>query len=728
MDESNQTQETYMDKLHPAVREGIRRSFAELDIQDPDFKEKAENMIEQFLEMQVKDIIKEWEKEREKTESESFLMIVPKNRIEVFDKITEEILTELKSVMMQSSEDKALIEDKISSMEWGIKEYNQPIKRILKQQDRWIYVEYLMYKRDQVEEESNKYKEEIDTNIKELTKCKEEIDTNIKEITKNKEKIAKKEEEISKLRKQILEEKEFPRIGTEYLEILKKDEQKSIELVETLRKKEQKSIKLVELLRQEERIVTKQIKFMQMIYDNDYRAKVEFIREELIEEAKYFGIPIPERNTGTLEDRKIPGEEGILEEGNLSEEVEDQEPTITEQEQNLEIKEESTEIDNNEKNVMPENEDALTKELKANPLFQQIQDITERAIQAQTPKELFGASAELESIYLKRRNNPEQKNEMDNIMSKISDSKGLLKIGEFYMRARKKYIKLTGKDNPTEEDKKSIESLREAKETLETFLQERFPGQKINLPTLENEEVEIKPSFRQIQNIIKRGRQAETPREFTKISTELARPYIKIRGNVEQKNAMEELLGAFPEGINMLKVGLFQINTRKKYIKLTGKENPSKEEQEHIKNMKNKSRAQVERILQDRFPGQNIDVSPLRTEKEYIAELKGLELKKLSGNRNDQDIITQMAQIYSELTQVISELKQDKAQKIYNRIIRSLKGRPGVDNSKIPPTLKEFVVQKVKTPLPNQYNTVTHNGIGQQKQGDNIGDGGISME
>ena len=41
MDDSNQIQETYMDKLHPAVREGIRRSFAELDIQDPDFKEKA---------------------------------------------------------------------------------------------------------------------------------------------------------------------------------------------------------------------------------------------------------------------------------------------------------------------------------------------------------------------------------------------------------------------------------------------------------------------------------------------------------------------------------------------------------------------------------------------------------------------------------------------------------------------------------------------------------------
>ncbi len=622
MDESNQTQETYMDKLHPAVREGIRRSFAELDIQDPDFKEKAENMIEQFLEMQVKDIIKEWEKEREKTESESFLMIVPKNRIEVFDKITEEILTELKSVMMQSSEDKALIEDKISSMEWGIKEYNQPIKRILKQQDRWIYVEYLMYKRDQVEEESNKYKEEIDTNIKELTKCKEEIDTNIKEITKNKEKIAKKEEEISKLRKQILEEKEFPRIGTEYLEILKKDEQKSIELVETLRKKEQKSIKLVELLRQEERIVTKQIKFMQMIYDNDYRAKVEFIREELIEEAKYFGIPIPERNTGTLEDRKIPGEEGILEEGNLSEEVEDQEPTITEQEQNLEIKEESTEIDNNEKNVMPENEDALTKELKANPLFQQIQDITERAIQAQTPKELFGASAELESIYLKRRNNPEQKNEMDNIMSKISDSKGLLKIGEFYMRARKKYIKLTGKDNPTEEDKKSIESLREAKETLETFLQERFPNQDVNISPLKTEE--------------------EYFEELKSIELEM----IKTERNMETKRHF-----------------------------IFGKKENNKEDEGKV------------------------------------------------------DITEKMMQMYLELNQMTGVMRTNKTQRIYNRIIRKLKRIPEIDESKIPPTVKEMVVQRVETPLPKNENMHGNSESTKiQRTDENIGEDGPSID
>ena len=725
MDESNQTQETYMDRLHPAVREGIRRSFAELDVQAPDFEEKAESMIEQFLEMQFKDVIKEWKK----TDSKLFSKVEQKriNRTEVFDKIAEEVLTELKSAMMKSSGDKALIEDKISSIERDIKEYNRPIKRIIKQQDREIYVQYLMYKKDQAEEESHKYKEEIDTNIKELTKCKEDIDTNIKEITKNKERIAKVEEEISKLRKQILEEEEFLRIGTEYLETLKEKEQKSIELVETLRKKEQKSIELVELLRQKEQTVTRQIKFMQIIY-NDYLGKLDFIKEELREEAEYLGIPISETNTGTLEDRKIPEEAGILEEGNLPEEIEEQKPTITGQEQILEIKEESTEIDNNEKNVMPENEDMLTEELKTNPLFQQIQDITERAIQAQTPKELFEASVELESMYLKRRNNPEKKNEMDKIMSKIPDSIGILKIGEFYMRARKKYIKLTGKDNPTEEDKIRIENIREAKDALETYLQERFPGQKINLPTLENEEVEIKPSFRQIQNIIERGRQAETPREFTKISTELARPYIKIRGNIEQKGEMEKLLGAFPEGINMLKVGLFQINTRKKYMRLTGKENPSKAEQELIKNMKDKSRAQVERILQDRFPEQNIDVPPLRTEKEYIAELKGLESKNLSENRNNQDIITQITQIYSELTQVISELKQDKIQKIYNRIIRGLKGRPGVDNTKVPPTLKESVVQKIETPLPNYDTMFTHDENRHQHQGDDVGESGPSME
>lgn len=617
MDDSNQIQETYMDKLNPAVREGIRRSFAELDIQDPDFEEKAESMIEQFLEMQFKDVIKEWKK----TDSKSFFRIVPKNRTEVFDKITEEILTELKSVMMQSSEDKTLIEDKISSMERDIKEYNQPIKRILKQQDRRTYDEYLMYKMDQVEEEINKYIEAIDTKIKELTKCKEEIDTKIKEITKNKKRIAKVEEEISKLRKQILEEEEFLRIGTEYLETIKEKEQKSIELVEAFRKEEQKSIELVEVLRKKERIVTEQIKFMQIIY-NDYLAKLEFIKEELREEAEYFGIPIPETNTGTLEDRKIPEEAEVLGEGDLPEKIEEQEPTITEQEQTLEIKEEYTDIDNNEKNVMLENEDVLTEELKTNPLFQKIQDITERAIQAQTPKELFEATAELESMYLKRRNNPEQKNEMDYIMSKISDSRGALKIGEFYMRARKKYIELTGKDNPTEEDKKNIESIREDIETIETFLQERFPDQDVNISPLKTEK--------------------EYFEELKSIELEM----IKIERNMETKRHF-----------------------------IFGKKGKNQEDEGKI------------------------------------------------------DITEKMMQMYLELSKVTGATKTNNIQRIYNRIIRKLKRMPDIDDSKIPPTLKEMVVQRVETPLPN-----TRNGDGNiesreiPRTGENTRKGGPSIE
>ena len=617
MDDSNQIQETYMDKLNPAVREGIRRSFAELDIQDPDFEEKAESMIEQFLEMQFKDVIKEWKK----TDSKSFFRIEPKNRIEVFDKITEEILTELKSVMMQSSEDKALIEDKVSSMERDIKEYNQPIKRILKQQDRRTYDKYLMYKMDQVEEESNKYKEAIDTKIKELTKCKEEIDTKIKEITKNKERIAKVEEEISKLRKQILEEEEFLRIGTEYLETIKEKEQKRIELVEALRKEEQKSIELVEVLRQQERIVTKQIKLMQIIY-NDYLAKLEFIKEELREEAEYFGIPIPETNTGTLEDRKIPEEAEVLGEGDLPEKIEEQEPTITEQEQTLEIKEEYTDIDNNEKNGMPENEDVLTEELKTNPLFQKIQDITERAIQAQTPKELFEATAELESMYLKRRNNPEQKNEMDNIMRKISDSRGALKIGEFYMRAGKKYIELTGKDNPTEEDKKNIESIREDKETIETFLQERFPDQDVNISPLKTEQ--------------------EYFEELKSIELEM----IKIERNMETKRHF-----------------------------IFGKKGKNQEDEGKI------------------------------------------------------DITEKMMQMYSELNQVTGATKTNNIQRIYNRIIRKLKRMPDIDDSKIPPTLKEMVVQRVETPLPKNRNEDGDNiSKNIQRTDENTRKGGPSIE
>ena len=556
MDGSNQKKETYMDKLNPAIREGIRRSFAELDVRALDFEEKAINMIQQLLEVQFKGIIKEWKRDNTLRDKQERI-----NRTEVFNKIVEELLAEFEATIMKANE---LVKDNmdISSIKEHFSiEHATQVGILIEQIDEDIYIDYLKYRMECEKRRTDKEKED-------------KMDNEINE--------------------------------------------------ETLR-------------------------------------------------------------------------------------VEDDEERID----------------------VTEKEEITDEELDNHALFQRakLQEIVERGYQAETPDEFIKRCKELDKFYKQEMTSDEnRKKEMEISLQVISGAEAMQILGRFSRIGTKIYQKTMGKENLTEEDEELIEAMYKYRDEVSKCLEERFPGQEINLPTLENEEPEIKPSFRQIQNIIERGRQAETPRGFTKISTELARPYIRIRGNVEQKNEMERLLETFPEGINMLKVGLFQINTRKKYMKLTEKENPSKVEQQMIKNMKDKTRAQVERILQNRFPGQNINVSPLRTEKEYIAELKDLESKNLSENRNDQDIIIQMTQMYSELSQVISELKQDKIQKIYNRIIRSLKGRPGIDNAKLPPTLKEFVVQKVETPLPNYHNMFTHDEGKQQKQGDDVGEGGPSIE
>ena len=49
-----------MNNINPAVREGIRRSFSRLDVQNPEFKEKAESILLKLIEMQYKDVIQEW--------------------------------------------------------------------------------------------------------------------------------------------------------------------------------------------------------------------------------------------------------------------------------------------------------------------------------------------------------------------------------------------------------------------------------------------------------------------------------------------------------------------------------------------------------------------------------------------------------------------------------------------------------------------------------------------
>ena len=86
-------------------------------------------------------------------------------------------------------------------------------------------------------------------------------------------------------------------------------------------------------------------------------------------------------------------------------------------------------------------------------------------------------------------------------------------------------------------------------------------------------------------------------------------------------------------------------------------------------------------------------------------------------------------QMYLELNEVTDVTKTNKIQRIYNRIIRKLKRMPDIDDSKIPPTLKEMVVQRVETPLPSSKN-ITENSESRkmQRQGENIGDDGPLME
>ena len=98
-------------------------------------------------------------------------------------------------------------------------------------------------------------------------------------------------------------------------------------------------------------------------------------------------------------------------------------------------------------------------------------------------------------------------------------------------------------------------------------------------------------------------------------------------------------------------------------------------------------------------------------------------------NEGKIDITEKMMQMYLELSKVTGATKTNNIQRIYNRIIRKLKRMPDIDDSKIPPTLKEMVVQRVETPLPN-----TRNGDGNiesreiPRTGENTRKGGPSIE
>ena len=255
--------------------------------------------------------------------------------------------------------------------------------------------------------------------------------------------------------------------------------------------------------------------------------------------------------------------------------------------------------------------------------------------------------------------------------------------------------------------------------------------------------------FKQMQEIVERSRQANTPEELIGISEELAKVYLeKIKEDKNNQKEITNFLAKIPQGKGVQLLGLFFLNGRKTYMQVTGKDNLTKEDLQFIELMKNERNGAL-KYLKDRFPGQEINIPPLQTEEEYFEELKSIELEMIKTERNietkkhfifgkrrnskeeegKEDITEKMMQMYLELNEVTDVTKTNKIQRIYNRIIRKLKRMPDIDDSKIPPTLKEMVVQRVETPLPSSKN-ITENSESRkmQRQGDNIGEDGPSME
>ena len=266
---------------------------------------------------------------------------------------------------------------------------------------------------------------------------------------------------------------------------------------------------------------------------------------------------------------------------------------------------------------------------------------------------------------------------------------------------------------------------------------------------ISKENLETNVLFQQMQGIVERSRQANTPEELIAISEELAKVYLeKIKEDKNNQKEITNFLAEIPQGKGMQLLGLFFLNGRKAYMQVTGKENLTKEDLQFIELMKNERNGAL-KYLKDRFPGQEINIPPLQTEEEYFEELKSIELEMIKIERNietkkhfifgkrrnskeeegKEDITEKMMQMYSELSQVIDVTKTNNMQRTYNRIIRKLKRMPDIDDSKIPPALKEMVVQRVETPLPSTEN-ITENSESRkmQRQGENIGDDGPLME
>ena len=226
-----------------------------------------------------------------------------------------------------------------------------------------------------------------------------------------------------------------------------------------------------------------------------------------------------------------------------------------------------------------------------------------------------------------------------------------------------------------------------------------------------------------------RERIAENQEQLLKLEKEL-NLYKKAQSTDNEKNISEYI-----ENLNQLCTELMRNieglkDLESEYIKMI--ELMKRLYELHLKEKEKEEREHNE-IIEELTPNEPNALS-FKTEEEYVEELKDIELEMIktergiktkrrfvfgdrrnNENEEKEDITYKMMQIYSELSQMIDGIETNDIPKIYNRIIRKLKKMPDIDDSKLPPMLKEKIVKRVETPLFARDNMIEHSGDEQPK-------------
>lgn len=467
-----------MNNVNPVVAEGIRRSFSRLDVQKPEFKEKAEKMLHELLEMQYKDVIQEWKNKSKELSLEDKQQEV--NKAEIFDKIAEEVLTEFETAIMESSENKELAKDKIRIIRKNIEKDNAsaPIRNLIKKLDKEVYVEYLKYKRTERSEKKEQLKNELEQTKKDVDKAGEELNKAEKELATTEEQLATYKKEIEE------EEQIIGDIQQATIDFFEKD-------IGVLRS-------MVELSKKKREVLMQVLKLKQNIYDDN----MKFFRlEEIITNAeitRYTGErTVTEEKGDSPKELEVPNSETENYQEINSENISEEEPKRV------------------EKPEQSESEEISKENLETNVLFQQMQGIVERSRQANTPEELIAISEELAKVYLEKiKEDKNNQKEITNFLAEIPQGKGMQLLGLFFLNGRKAYMQVTGKENLTKEDLQFIELMKNERNGALKYLKDRFPGQEINIPPLQTEE-EYFEELKSIElEMIKIERNIETKKHF----------------------------------------------------------------------------------------------------------------------------------------------------------------------------------------------------------------------